>query len=38
MDDYTFIKERVAQQYLNQYNATYGHSNYGYKKANHTSY
>ena len=26
MDDYTFIKERVAQQYLNQYNATYGHS------------
>ena len=26
MDDYKFIKERVAQQYLNQYNATYGHS------------
>lgn len=25
MDDYKFIKERVAQQYLNQYNATYGH-------------
>lgn len=26
MDDYKFIKDRVAQQYLNQYNATYGHS------------
>lgn len=26
MDDYTFIKDQVAQQYLNQYNATYGHS------------
>ncbi len=26
MDDYKFIKDRVARQYLNQYNATYGHS------------
>lgn len=26
MDDYQFIKDRVAQQYLNQYTATYGHS------------
>ncbi len=26
MDDYNFIKDQVAQQYLNQYNANYGHS------------
>jgi len=24
MDDYKFIQTRISQQYINQYNATYG--------------
>ena len=24
MDDYKFIQQRISQQYINQYNATYG--------------
>ena len=24
MDDYKFIQQKIAQQYINQYNATYG--------------
>ena len=26
MDDYKFIQQRISQQYINQYNATYGYA------------